>query len=306
MMHCRVNNPGAGLSHLRPTGCGVAAEATGEQGWALLGLLLALSVLAIFLVSVVTPNIQLEVQRDKEAEMLFRGDQMAKAIARYYNLGNLGPIPVRSWPPYGPLTELKKLKEGITVGVERRKLVRASAMIDPMTNVEWEPVRLRDPRIGNFLQAYVAETQNLIPDSYWLLAGPLTKTHKVAPLTPATPPSTAPGIRPPSGTPPGQVVNPPGGQPPVEEGDDDDDDDDDDPFAHFFEPGQSNLPIVGVAPKLRGNSVRALYGLTKYEDWIFLFIQPMQQIQQTPGRPGGQNPPGGQKPPGSDGRRPLL
>ena len=64
-------------------------SSSGEQGWALLGLLLALGVISIVLSSSVVPNVQMQVQRDKEAEMLYRGDQMARGIARYYSRGQL-------------------------------------------------------------------------------------------------------------------------------------------------------------------------------------------------------------------------
>ena len=45
--------------------------------------------------------------------------QVAEAIARYYNNGRLGPVTtmLRTPPPYGYLTDLKKLREGILIGV---------------------------------------------------------------------------------------------------------------------------------------------------------------------------------------------
>ena len=85
-----------------------------EQGWALLGLLLALGVMSIVLVSAIVPNIQAQVQREKEVEMMYRGEQMALGIARYYNRGRIGPIRIDTGPP-NPLpylTDLKKLRDG--------------------------------------------------------------------------------------------------------------------------------------------------------------------------------------------------
>src|SRR5262249_6950929 len=84
----------------------------GESGYALLGLLLTLSIIAMFLVSSVVPNVKMSVQRDKEAELIYRGNQIAKAIARYYGAGRLQGIQVLPGPPYGQLTELKKLRDG--------------------------------------------------------------------------------------------------------------------------------------------------------------------------------------------------
>src|SRR3954469_11508574 len=86
----------------------------GERGYALLGLLLALSIIAIYLVSSVAPNVKMDVQRSKEAEMIYRGNQMAKAIARYYGRRALRPLQLQVPPEYGYLTELKKLRDGVT------------------------------------------------------------------------------------------------------------------------------------------------------------------------------------------------
>ena len=149
------------------------AQADPESGWALMGVLLALSVMSIMLLSI-APNVKFQVQRDKEAEMLYRGQQMAEAIARYYNNGRLGPVTtmLRNPPPYGYLTDLKKLREGILIGVNEVKFVRSSSMIDSMVSEEWEPIRARDPRILPVLQAYALETGISLPPEYLLIAAP--------------------------------------------------------------------------------------------------------------------------------------
>ena len=229
----------------------------GERGWALLGLILAMSIMGIMLGALV-PNVQFQVRRDKEAELLYRGAQMAKAIAMYYNNGKSGGV-LNVWQcrqqPRGCLTELQKLKEPYLVGVNEIKLVRISATIDPMDSGEWEPVRLRDPRLMTVFQAYAAETNLVVPQVYLNMAGPPTPVFR-PPSDPSTPPPTNP-----QGGDPGDPVDPP------------------DPFASFSDdnsgPGPSNLPIVGVAPKIKGPSVRTLYGLDRYEQWVFIFIPPI-------------------------------
>jgi uncharacterized membrane protein YgcG len=247
---------------------------SGERGWALLGLILALAIMGIMLGALV-PNVQFQVRRDKEAELLYRGDQMAKAIARYYNNGRLGPLNIRQCPqPRGCLTELQKLREPYLVGVNEIKLVRLSATIDPMNSGDWEPVRLRDPRLMTVLQAYASETGLVVPNFYLDMAGP-----------------PAPLIRAPSdtGTPPGSNGSQPGAQ-----NNPDDQPDPPDPFAHFFDnnsgPGLSNVPIIGVAPKIKGPSVRTLYGLDSYEQWVFIYIPP---VTINPGGGGGGGTGGG-------------
>src|SRR4030095_2728658 len=153
-----------------------ASLRAGEEGWALLGLLLALGVMSIVLASSIVPNVQVQVQRDKELEMMYRGIQMSEGIARYYNGGALRGIQLLQRPPYGYLTELAKLRDGVTIGVNERKFVRPSALRDPVSSGEWEPVRARDPRIMPFLQAWAAQTLIPIPTQYLLLAGPPTKS----------------------------------------------------------------------------------------------------------------------------------
>ena len=185
-----------------------------------------MTVMSIFLVSSITPNVKIQLQREKENEMRYRGEQMAKAISRYYNGGRLGPIQLMVPPPYGYLTDLKKLSEGVTIGVREIRFARASEMIEPMVSDEWEPVRARDPRILKYLNAYAAETNSIIPQSYLLLAGPPQKSHALTPLTPLTPSdSSKPQEGTPQGGKPGVIVPKP---PPKSDALDDDDDDDDD------------------------------------------------------------------------------
>jgi type II secretory pathway pseudopilin PulG len=281
-----------------------------EEGWALLGLLLALGVMSIVLSSSIIPNVQMQVQREKETEMMYRGQQVSEGIARWYNNGALRPIQLMARPSYGYLTEMSKLRDGVTIGVREIKFVRPSAMIDPMTSSEWEPVRARDPRIMKFLQAWAAQTLIPIPTQYLLLAAPPTKSAFSEPTTPPSPnqrpvsPETGPGETPPVINPvnPGgaQQVRPPNGQRPNNPDEDDDDDDDDainDPLAHLFQssttgPGQSTVPIVGVAPKRKGKATTPYFGLVNYEDWVFIYIpkiiQGMPNQQGTPNQSDGQ------------------
>jgi type II secretory pathway pseudopilin PulG len=286
-----------------------------ESGWALLGMILALMVIGVLLVSAV-PSVRFAVQRDKEAEMMYRGEQMAEAIGKYYNSGQRG-APQLYAPPTrfgGYLLELKKLRDGVTAGELKIKFVRRSAMIDPMTNEEWVPVRARDPILAPFLQAYAAATGNVIPKTLQDIAGPPPKLQRVTPTLILPPSGTGSGTgsgqgntnQPPGSGQPGQPRGTPGQPetPPVLDDDDNDDDDDDagDTLSHIFkdkdkddadQPGKSSIPIVGVRPKLKGPSVRALYGLSNYEQWVFIYIPDPQAIPgANPGFSGGQFPPG--------------
>jgi type II secretory pathway pseudopilin PulG len=266
-------------------------ERPGEQGWALLGLLLALGVMSIFLASAIVPNVQKEVQRDKEAEMLYRGQQMAEGIARYYGRGRLAPLNILMPPtPLPYLTDLAKLRDGVSIGVRELKFVRPSALIDPMTSSEWAPVRARDPRIMKFLQAWAAETLSQIPNTYLLLAAPPrvsvfkdsnpSSTNQTPPTTPTTPGGS-------------QVTPPRPGTSDPDDPDDPDDDNPNDPLGHLFDtetPGHSNAPIIGVASKRKGPAMNAYFGLSNYEEWIFMYIPKILPPGSTPIQPPPQNP----------------
>ena len=156
-----------------------------ERGYALLGLVIAMTVAAI-VVTAAAPNAKMQVQRQIEMEMYFRGEQMAEAIARYYTGGKLSPagLVVRTPPPpYGYLTEMKKLRDGVTMGTAEVFLARRSAFIDPMTNDEWEPIRIGDPRLRKFFVAWQRSTGRPVPPIYtsYLGAGNIVNTNPDAP-----------------------------------------------------------------------------------------------------------------------------
>ncbi|MGH9763914.1 MAG: hypothetical protein ACREAC_24030, partial [Blastocatellia bacterium] len=225
----------------------------------------------------------------------------------------------------------------VTLGVTEFKFCRPSALIDPLDGKEWVPVRARDPRLMPALQAYAAANLTTIPPVYMLLAGPPTRTHILGANNLGLGGSgqgtfgtgsgqigagqggqsfgsgqgIGSGQTGQGGLPGGQTGQPGVGQQRTRQADDDDDDDDDDtsvvdPLAGMLKGDPSNLPIVGVAPNLKGASVHSLWGLNRYEDWVFIYVppQPVQQIgipqnglpqsgqPLQPLQPGqGQNPP---------------
>ena len=61
-----------------------------EGGYALLALIVALMLIAVALTAVM-PDAKTQGQRQRDIEMIYRGEQMAEAIARYYSGGKLSP-----------------------------------------------------------------------------------------------------------------------------------------------------------------------------------------------------------------------
>src|SRR5262245_6890258 len=100
---------------------------SGERGYALVGLM-AVMMFALILTTASAPTLQREMQREKEEEMLWRGQQVVVALSRYRAFRG-GVFP----------TDLKQLVEGIDVNGKRLHLLRPSVTCAPMTPRAGEP-----------------------------------------------------------------------------------------------------------------------------------------------------------------------
>jgi type II secretory pathway pseudopilin PulG len=107
-----------------------------QRGFTYVGLLLAVALAGVALAAA-GALWSTAVLRDKEAELLFVGDQFRRAIGSYYD----GTPGAKRYP-----LKLEDLLEDKRVGVTRRHLRRLFA--DPMTGQrDWELVRLPDGQI---------------------------------------------------------------------------------------------------------------------------------------------------------------
>jgi type II secretory pathway pseudopilin PulG len=119
-----------------------------ERGYALVGLMVVMMFMLI-LTTAAAPTLRLEMQREKEEEMFWRGQQIAIAIERFRAFRG-GAFP----------TSLEELVEGVDVGVKRLHLLRPSAICDPMTLCEggetnWRLVNPGDPLAKELLEAII-------------------------------------------------------------------------------------------------------------------------------------------------------
>jgi type II secretory pathway pseudopilin PulG len=126
-------------------------ECRNERGYALVGLM-GVMMFALILTTAAAPTLRREAQREREEEMLWRGQQVAWAIAQY----RLPPPRGRgTWP-----TDLNELVEGIDIGAKKIRLLRPSALCDPMTpctdGTNWRLVHPGDPLPKELLDAIVA------------------------------------------------------------------------------------------------------------------------------------------------------
>jgi type II secretory pathway pseudopilin PulG len=121
-----------------------------EGGYALVSLILVLSLLALFALGA-AENLRQQTQREREKEAIFRGEQVADAI-RWYYLAHGGG---RGGPSALP-TSMDQLLDGIPRGTKKLQILRAEAAHDPLSKSgEWKPV---GPTSDEFVQFITALT----------------------------------------------------------------------------------------------------------------------------------------------------
>jgi hypothetical protein len=108
---------------------------------------------ALILTTAAAPKLRLESQREKEEEMFWRGQQVAEAIKRW-RLPPPRGLGRTDWP-----TDLNTLVQGVEMGAKRIRLLRPSALCDPMMPCEgdtnWRLVHPGDPLPKELLEAII-------------------------------------------------------------------------------------------------------------------------------------------------------
>jgi type II secretory pathway pseudopilin PulG len=120
----------------------------GEGGYALVGIMTVM-MFGLILTTAAAPKLKMESQREREEEMLWRGQQVSRALKAYSVVK--GGFP----------TDLNDLVKGVDVGTKKIRFLRPSALCDPMTPCDpgssnWRPVFPGDPLVKELLEAYVA------------------------------------------------------------------------------------------------------------------------------------------------------
>src|SRR5215510_15897781 len=109
---------------------------------------MAVMMFALILTTAAAPTRQRDMQREKEEEMLWRGQQVVVALSRYRTFRG-GAFP----------TDLKELVEGIDINGKKLHLLRPSAICDPMTpcgdETNWRTVNPGDQLTKELLEAVI-------------------------------------------------------------------------------------------------------------------------------------------------------
>ena len=131
-----------------------------EDGYTLVALLALMTVLALFALAA-APRIRQQAQREREIEAIFRGEEVADAIRRYYsyqvrqrNLNADAALP----------TSIDQLLEGVSSGTKKVQILRAAAARDPLSESgEWKLVRPRSSQLADFQRSVMLFAGNVRP-----------------------------------------------------------------------------------------------------------------------------------------------
>jgi type II secretory pathway pseudopilin PulG len=191
-----------------------------------------MTLLALFAMAA-APNIRQQIQREREKEAIFRGEQVADAIRAYYIAKTMSGsgIGEQALP-----TSIDQLSEGIPIpgGAKKRQILRASAARDPLsTTGEWRVVRPRSQDLIEFQRAVMAYAGNVIPPP---------SDPQLAQLQQLAAPQMTSVLN------TGSLGTAPGGE---------------DSSA------PSTGPFVGVASRSKVSSVLYYYGIDRHDQWIF-------------------------------------
>ncbi|HEX8708458.1 MAG TPA: type II secretion system protein [Pyrinomonadaceae bacterium] len=125
--------------HPASAGARSLSRRQGEEGYTLIALLALMTIMAV-LMTAAAPSIRQQAQRSREAEAIWRGEQIAEAI-RLFAQAHQGNLP----------TSMDQLLEGNPVGTKKVQILRPSAARDPLsTSGEWKPVRPNDAALVRF------------------------------------------------------------------------------------------------------------------------------------------------------------
>jgi type II secretory pathway pseudopilin PulG len=203
-----------------------------EGGYTLVALLAMMTVVALFAMAA-APRIQQQVQRDREQEAIFRGEQVADAIRTYYRYrtGVFRVAGDQALP-----SSMDQLLEGVPLpgGAKTRQIIRESATRDPLTTEhEWRFIHPRSEELIDFQQSVMFYAGNVLPPP---------RDPQMAQLQQFAVPQLAGLVNLGSASTSTSTSS---------AGDD------------------SSGPFVGVASRSRNKSVLTFYGLEQHNQWIF-------------------------------------
>ena len=203
-----------------------------EAGYTLVALLAVMSVMALFALAAV-PSVRQQSQREREREAIFRGEQVAGAIATYYTYRRQQ---LRLQGDQALPTSMDQLLEGLPIpgGTKKRQILRVSAARDPLGDSgEWGYVAPRSQKLSDFAESVAVYSGGVVP----VPGSTEMQSLQVLSVPPLVITST--GIQSTSTSSSDELSDDSGG------------------------------PFIGVSSRSRNSSVLYFYGIDQHNHWIF-------------------------------------
>ncbi|HEY6253531.1 MAG TPA: hypothetical protein VI685_26530 [Candidatus Angelobacter sp.] len=256
----------------------------GEGGYILLSVMLMVTLMLIAL-TIELPRIKQQIKREKEEELIHRGNEYKNAIRKFFRKFGRYPLSIDQLENTNNMRFLRqRYKDPFTGKDDWRLLHPGEVQLNVLNQGQGAPGQPTGQSTSSIGQpAGVGPSQ------------PATFAANPAPSSPAgSPPGTQPdptqgqnnaGMTP--------AANMPGVQGP-------------NAFGSGAQPGMG--PIIGVASISKLESIKEINGKNHYNDWQFVYDPRLEQQMLQPGAPGatGTNPIGGSTPgqfnPGNSGQ----
>lgn len=195
-----------------------------QSGMTLIAVMVIMTLSAIALLAV-APTIQQSVQREKELEAIRRGEEVAEAVRQYVEFYRGAKLP----------NSMDDLLEGLPQGTKKRRILRPSAAIDPLSeDGKWRLIKPDSKAFLNFGMRIQTYNNGLLPPS----PEPRALFDRYArPLV--------------------NIINSKTKEELTKSEDEE------------IEIVTDSTPFIGVASQSRSASVVAYYGLENHSKWIF-------------------------------------
>jgi type II secretory pathway pseudopilin PulG len=132
----------------------MTTETTVESGYTLIAVMALMMLIAISLLAV-APDIAQQIQRQKEQETIYRGEEVAEAIRQYVVAKNC-QLP----------KSMDDLLKGLPEGTKNRQILRESSAIDPLSpDGKWRLVKPSPQTLANFARRIMNYNGGLLPDN---------------------------------------------------------------------------------------------------------------------------------------------
>jgi type II secretory pathway pseudopilin PulG len=129
-----------------------------QKGYAMATLLVAMSIMAVMM-SVLLPAWKQMVRREKETELVFRGEQYTRAIRLFQQRSGPGVLP----PSVDVLVEQRYLRQPYKDPITNEKFLVLPGLVPAsgnQTNIQFSSTTTGGPTAGSQLQARMQETQD--------------------------------------------------------------------------------------------------------------------------------------------------